>query len=62
MSKIIASTPKARSLLPQSLQEREQLLKAIVDKLYKDLGRNSITNHYIIEEVVKGQLGKEKVN
>lgn len=58
MSKTLSSTSKVKSLLPQSLQEREQLHKMVVDKLYKDLGRNNMTNHYIIEEIVKNYFEK----
>ena len=58
MSKTIGTTPRVKSLLPQAIQEREQLLKMVIDKLYKDLGRNNMTNHYIIEEIVKSYFEK----
>lgn len=58
MSKTIKSIPKVKSLLPQAVQERDQLLKMVVDKLYKDLGRNNMTNHYIIEEIAKSYFEK----
>ena len=37
----------------EAAQQRSQLMKMVVDKLYKDYGRKNMTNQYIIEEIAK---------
>ena len=47
------SAIKVKSVLPETMQQRDELKKMVVEKLYKDYGRNNTTNHNMIEEIVK---------
>jgi hypothetical protein len=47
------SAMKVKSVLPEAMQQRDELKRMVVEKLYKDYGRNNMTNHNMIEEIVK---------